>query len=223
MSEDADSGQNDTGTEEGSQTQEESTLLSDGKSPEVQVDASEDKTGGESNAAQGDSQGDSQGETPDEYKFEMPEGVNLDEGLAKAAQPVFKDLGLNQGQADKLTELLVESRARDMNSMNQAYSTQRDNWIKELKEDPNFGGEAFEKNASIAAMVPKRLGTPELVEMLRTTGIGNNPELVRVFHRVSLELGLREDQPGSGEPASAGSEVEDRLYGGTTPNKSALG
>jgi len=42
---------------------------------------------------------------PEKYEFKVPEGQKLNEKVAEQASAVFKELGLTQAQADKLTEI----------------------------------------------------------------------------------------------------------------------
>jgi len=217
MTTETDNGQNDTSTDGDSQSEE--TLLTSTTAtttPEGsgQVKA-EDKAGEEAAGDEGEANvADSQVPEGD-YKFEMPEGMEIDQNLATRANTVFKDLGLTQAQANSLTKMVTEQRIEDAQAGQEAFTKQLDGWVEEIKADPSLGGPNFEKNAGIASAAVEKFGTPELKEMFNQTGAGNHPELFRFC--LAIGKHLVEDQPGTGDAATADGDPADRMYAGTTP------
>ena len=49
-------------------------------------------------------------------------------------------------------------------------------------------GQSYSANMGLAGKVLGQLGTPALAEKLDSTGLGNDPDLVRVFHRIGQLL-----------------------------------
>src|SRR5699024_3254227 len=79
-----------------------------------------------------------------------------------------------------------------------------------------IGGAKFDENLAAAEQAVKALATPELKELLDNTGLGNHPEMVRLF--VKLSPLVREDQ-GLSTGGTRGGESKSRadlLYGDTT-------
>ena len=214
---DNESGQNDTNSAGESQAagatgETGDTLLT--QPGTVEGDAEESGSKQADNEGEGESK-DGEGteasaEVPEKYEFKMPDGVDLDTTTAEAAEVVFKELGLSQDQADKLVALVAESRISDVNAQAEAFNKQLSDWATELKQDQEVGGEAFEENAGVARGAIEAFGSPELKEMLETTGFGNNP----LMFKFALNVGkhLIEDKPGSGERAMMESSAEARLY-----------
>ena len=134
------SGQNDTESAGESQAADtasgDSTLLtgSESQPQDAPVEASSADADGNEEPAP---------EIPEKYEFNMPEGMEVDQSLADEALPVFKELGLSQEQADKLTGLMVAKAERDSQVMADAYQKQISDWATELKNDKDVGGEAF--------------------------------------------------------------------------------
>jgi len=149
-------------------------------------------------------------EVPESYEFNMPEGMELDQALADAATPVFKELGLTQEQANKLTDLWSGQAQAQAQEQSEAFAAQLEKWATELKNDKEVGGEAFDANTATAREAINKLGSDELRELMDSTGIGNNPAMFKFCLAVGKLL--VEDQPGSGTLASAPKDREQVMY-----------
>jgi len=136
---------------------------------------------------------------PEAYAFkDLPEGYAMtDEQLAEVS-PLFKELGLTQEQADKL----VAFDAKRALAAEQAGLEQRQSlvtgWEKSLREDAAFGGANFDANVGVAQKALAQFGTPELSTMLKESGLGSHPEVVRLFHRIGQQLAEGQLHSGSG-------------------------
>jgi hypothetical protein len=205
MTEETDNGQNDTSTVD--------TSTVDDTQLETRTVIPDQEGEQQGEVAQADKDSN---EVPETYEFQMPEGVTINQGMADRAQTVFKELGLNQAEANKLTGMFAEQRAADAEGDNTAFREQLEGWVEDIKADPALGGEQFDENAGIAADAISQFGSPELRDMLNQTGFGNNPELFRFCLNVGKLL--REDQPGSGVSSNSQGNMSDRMYGDTTPD-----
>ncbi|HCF9147872.1 TPA: hypothetical protein NI581_001244 [Pseudomonas aeruginosa] len=129
---------------------------------------------------------------PDAYKFALPEGYDFSAEAQAEWSGVFKELGLTQEQASKLVEMDAKRQASGAQASEQAaieYRNQQvSKWESELKQDAAFGGANFEANVGIAQKALADYGTPELTAMLKESGLGSHPEVVRFFHRVGQQL-----------------------------------
>lgn len=123
--------------------------------------------------------------------FVMPEGVQVNEVLLNEAVPLFKELGLSQGQAQKLVDFQAKQQAQQLDTFNQQLET----WANQAKADKEYGGDKFEENVAIARVAVNKFGTPELKQLLDNHGVGNHPEIIRFMVRVGQLT--REDVPGS--------------------------
>ncbi|MFK1042627.1 hypothetical protein ACIUV2_27010 [Pseudomonas aeruginosa] len=129
---------------------------------------------------------------PDAYKFALPEGYDFSAEAQAEWSGVFKELGLTQEQASKLVEMDAKRQASGAQASEQAaieYRNQQvSKWESELKQDATFGGANFEANVGIAQKALADYGTPELTAMLKESGLGSHPEVVRFFYRVGQQL-----------------------------------
>jgi hypothetical protein len=125
---------------------------------------------------------------PEKYEFTMPEGMELDTALAEKVDPVLRELGLSNEQANKLASTFAEYRASESQRQSDAYAQQVEDWGKSARDDKEFGGAAFEKNVAAAQTAIGKFGTPELKALL-ADGLGNHPELIRFCVRVGKAIG----------------------------------
>lgn len=153
------------------------------------------------------------------YTFTMPEGVEIDQELADALMPEFKELGLTNGQAQKLIDKYIgQQQARleaHASSPEGAWSAVahkyfKDNgtpekWADTAKADKDIGGDKWNGTVDSATRFINTMGTPELKAFLNASGGGNHPELIRIFAKAGALI--KEDNPadggagGSGKPA----------------------
>ncbi|MGV6475357.1 hypothetical protein [Azotobacter vinelandii] len=130
---------------------------------------------------------------PEQYSFaNLPEGYAIDDAALAEWSPVFKELGLTQEQAEKLVALDAKRVLASQRAAEQAATDQRNQmvsgWEASLKADPNFGGANFDANVATASEALAAYGSPELSAMLKESGLGSHPEVVRFFHRVGKEI-----------------------------------
>ena len=178
-----------------------------------------DKAGDDDSESAGEDDGskEADSEAPESYDFQLPEGMEMDKGLAEAATGAFKDVGLTQEQANKITEAYAGVIASQAKQQQEAFTKQLDDWKTELKDDQTFGGDNFDENAGkvsafIHATVPPEL-KESVIGLLNTSGAGNHPGLVKYFHHLSSIMPVGEDQPGSGQHTTeTGKSREERMY-----------
>ena len=178
------------------------------------ADAAADDTAA-SDESQGDSDAGTEGNDtpPDTYAdFALPEGMTLDETALAEANPMFKELGLNQEQAQKVIDLYAQQVQAGSQKQVDDFNQLMDDWLTASKNDGEFGGDKFDENIKVAQNAIAKYGTPELKQLLEDHGVGNHPEVVRFMVRVGQTL--KEDNPGEtgGAPAQKKDRVE-VLYG----------
>ena len=139
--------------------------------------------------------------------FAMPEGVTLDETVLAEATPIFKELGLNQEQAQKLIDFHAAQVQAGSQTQIDNFTQLMNDWREQSKNDSEFGGDKFEENVKIAQAAVTKYGTPGLKQLLEDHGVGNHPEVVRFM--VNVGKTLKEDIPGASGTAT--SQAEDRV------------
>lgn len=144
---------------------------------------------------------------PEKYELKAPEGMELDASAMDAAAPIFKDLGLTNDQAQKLTDVYAEQMARIAQQQRDTWVKQHEGWVSSMKSDAEYGGDTFTASlGKMAHVIDKTMGeqAPAFKQMLDITGAGNHPEMARFLYRVGKALG--EDGFVRGNNAGAMSE-----------------
>lgn len=171
--------------------------------------ATDDTSGEDGNIeATGDDTDASSQTSPDAYAdFVMPEGVELDSALLTEATPLFKELNLNQEQAQKLVDFQAKQAKASSESQVDTFNQLMNDWQEQSKNDKEFGGDKFEENVGIARSAIDKFGTPELKQLLEEHGVGNHPEVIRFMVKVGKLTA--EDVPGG--TTVAPSKAQDRV------------
>lgn len=194
-------------------TEESQTLLG-GEGEEAPKDA-EKADNAETKNDEGDGEKDSEATAFDVAKIEMPEGFeSLDENLMAEFTPLAKELNLTQEQGQKFISMHAQTLKSMQDAQQKAHGEQLEQWAKDAKADKEFGGDKFDENLNVARKAIAKFGSPELKEMLDQSGLGNHPEVIRVFHKIGKAIS--EDNPVSAKPDTGQKKsIEERLYGGS--------
>jgi hypothetical protein len=122
---------------------------------------------------------------PDTYTFTAPDGRTLDAGAIEAATPIFKELGLNQAQADKLVEFYNKQTGDIAQKNLDAVNTMREGWRTAVNADPEIGGKLDAVKADIGkalSQLPPAL-SQEFRDAMDLTGAGDHPAFIKAFHK----------------------------------------
>jgi hypothetical protein len=125
--------------------------------------------------------------TADEYKFEeakLPDGMNYDANLEGKFKSVAHMAGLNGKQAAMMRDMFVAYQAETFNSARTEYSQSREQATAELQKEL---GSAYEPYVNAAKVALKEFADPKFVEFLEQSGLGNHPELIRIFGKIGRE------------------------------------
>jgi hypothetical protein len=225
MSDAATTGQQPTDT--GTAAPADTTMLTDTTSATTDTPATEQQTqpnngeqdnpdgkAGESTETKADDADKPQG-APEEYAdFSMPEGVELDAEIGGEFKTLAKELNLSQDAAQKFADLGAKQAQKFAQAQADAMAQARQTWAEEARADKEFGGDKFDENLAHAKKAMDTFGSDELRRLLNETGLGNHPEVLRVF--VKAGKAISEDRFVPGERARSTQTTAQRLYGNTT-------
>lgn len=162
----------------------------------------------------------SEQKAPEKYEdFKLPEGTEVDTELMGEFTTLAKDLNLTQEQAQKLAELGGKIALKANGPGEEAIIEQAKGvWGKEVLADKELGGDKLAENLSVAKKTLDTFGTPALTELLNKSGMGNHPEVIRLFLKVGKQIS--DDKVlVSGNRAPSPQNHADKLYGSSS-NKS---
>lgn len=91
-----------------------------------------------------------------------------------------------------VSEIAPLMAAETVRVQQEAALAQVNEWSAQSKADKEFGGDRFDANLAIAKKSMLAFASPALVELLNTTGLGNHPEVIRMFYKSGLAIS--EDQ-----------------------------
>lgn len=145
---------------------------------------------------------------PEKYEFKAAEGQKFDDSVLEQFSEVARELDLPQDAAqkvlDKMAPVLQARQAEVVEKM-------RTEWADTAKTDKEFGGEKLNENLSVAKKALDQFATPELRTLLNETGLGNHPEVIRMFYRAGKAIS--EDQSFvSGRPMASKQDKAAVLY-----------
>lgn len=145
---------------------------------------------------------------PESYQgFDLPEGFDVDEAALTSFQEMAKDIGLDQGKAQKVVDLYTKMSAETQEQQLSAWKKTVDDWATDTKADKEIGGDRFNENLGVAKRALDQFGSAELNQALVTSGMGNHPEFIRFAMKVGR--GMTEDKMthsgggGTGEKSRA--------------------
>lgn len=150
--------------------------------------------------------------------LKLPENSTLDPKVVDEVVSFAKEQKLTQAQAQAILErenqaVATFSQAQE-EKLKEISSVK---WIRELQEDKEFGGEKFKENIQLAEKAFTRFATPEFVSLMKSTGLGNHPELNRIFFRIGKEM--QDDKLVSAKPTQTNPKtIVERLYGKNEPS-----
>ena len=179
---------------------EKTTPATEKSSTEVKTEAKsadvKDVLGDKKTEAKAEAKPEAKPVVPDKYEFKAPESWaahdwELDPKIIDRATPLFKELALSNEQAQKLVNFYAEESQKDHEATIAKVQEQSDEWLKELKADPDIGGKLDQVKATVGRLYDS-LGDPKLVadfkEQMTITGIGNNPTFVRLFNKLAQKF-----------------------------------
>jgi len=139
---------------------------------------------------------------PIEYNFELPEGVSMADETLEGLKSLASDLKLDQESADKVKDLGVEMLKKWETAQSDALETMRTEWAESAKADEEIGGVKFNENLAGAKAAMDKFATPELTALLNESGLGNHPEMIRLFWKLNNQISDDSLVAGSAAPVS---------------------
>lgn len=141
---------------------------------------------------------------PEAYAdYKSPEGHTPDAEATKAANAVFKEIGLTQEQAQKVMNLGFERDLAAQKAQSNAIEQMKSEWGDQLKTDKTIGG----KLDVVKADIGKALSTldPTTKANFQTamdaTGVGNHPAFVKAIYELAQKV--NEGKHVGGNPPAA--------------------
>lgn len=152
---------------------------------------------------------------PETYEFKTLDGAALNAASVAEFSVIAKELGLPQDAAQKLIDTLTPSfQERGKQSIADAVATYRADLVTQVKADKELGGDKLDANLAIAKKARDAFGTPALRTLLNQSGLGDHPEVIRMFYKVGQAISEDKLVTGGTKPTKGEVDAATRLYGG---------
>lgn len=124
------------------------------------------------------------------FDLKLPEGSFLDAAHIEKVIAFAKSKGLSNEQAQEQLNKDAETvKAESHKAQMAQIEKNKTEWFKLAEGDKEIGGAVFKENAELAKRVVHKFATEPFIKALDETGLGNHPELIRVFARIGKEMG----------------------------------
>lgn len=213
----------------------------DGDKKPAEGDAGDANKQGDEGSAQGDEGGEGDGKKPDDQakrapekyeSFKLAENVKITPQVQEKFEAIARELDLPQEAAQKLIDLAPELNKMQTAQLIEVAKATTQKWAEDTKGDKELGGsgnaETLKANLALAAKARNAFATPELLTLLDTfdpkrnpngTGLGNHPEVIRLFTRIGKSISEDNKVVVGGASRPTEKTPAQRLYGNTTPKK----
>lgn len=126
---------------------------------------------------------------PEAYEdFTLPEGMDMDAEVLGEFKTLAKELNIPQAKAQQLIDFQTQLATKQAEQYQAAVTKQAQDWAAAIKNDPDVGGENYDKSVASAVKVIQSFGDPALTELLNNSGLGNHPALFKFCHRISAAI-----------------------------------
>lgn len=148
------------------------------------------------------------------YDLKVPEGLTVDAALMDKFKAASLEGKVAPAAAQGYLDLYHEALKTAQSSANDAASAQSASWLTETLALPEFTGAT--KDASLATLgrFMDEYGSNDLKAVLDSTGLGNNPHVVRALLKAAQALDEGRPAP-AGAPANPGPNNGKPLLGRT--------
>lgn len=127
-------------------------------------------------------------QVPDKYELKLPDGALIDPKRVDEIAAFAKAQGLSNEQAQGILERENGAVSSFVQNQNETIKAKTESWVSEVKADKELGGDNFPQTVEAAKRAVDKFATPDFKKHLEETGLGNHPELVRVFARIGKAM-----------------------------------
>lgn len=158
-------------------------------------------------------------ELPEKYELTAPEGLEINDEVLAEIDPVFRDLKLNNEQANKVIALAGPFAERIQQQAIDQHLATATTWAKEAKDDPDIGKGNWPETDRLVAKALDRFAGPSkkdangaeqnpLRAILNDSKLGNHPAMIRAWRDIGRAVSEDTDFV---RPDAGAAEKKDRL------------
>ena len=140
------------------------------------------------------------------YEFKSPEGMEFAQGDLDEFKSIAKDLKLPAEQAQRIVDLAAKREQARVEMLAQTKAE----WATQTMADKELGKP---ENLALARKAVETFGSPELQDLLFSSGLGNHHVFVRVFFNAGKHLSEDSVVGNAGGGGASSRSTADILYG----------
>lgn len=137
---------------------------------------------------------------PASYTISLPDGMYLSDDMRDAFTATAHKYGLTNEAANALIALHIQQVNANERERVSRMADRSAQYERATRQDPEIGGAKFESAIAAAKTALNRFGTKALIDVLDETGLGNHPEIVRLFARLGKSISEGRYVPTQGQP-----------------------
>jgi hypothetical protein len=150
----------------------------------------------------------------------IPEGKTWDKEAGGVFLNYVEEAKIPPEVAKKLITLYSEQQDKmfaaeqaAQTATQEALANEEAEWEKASKADPEFGGQKWDASQAVITRGMQHLATPEYVALMNRQGLGNHPEVLRIWYRVGQTVG--EDGGLAAGGANTALKSDEEVFYGT--------
>lgn len=143
------------------------------------------------------------------YELKLGEKSELSKKDIEEVEAFAKENKLSKESAQKLLDSREANYAQFKSAQTEMLKERQVKWLEEVKTDKEIGGVNFDKSIALAKMPIAKYASPSFKKMLDDSGLGNHPEVIKLFARIGKSM---QDDTIVDAPKSAASKAEKPVY-----------
>lgn len=148
---------------------------------------------------------------PSELK--LPDGVKVDAKLLESFKATGAELKLDVAGQQKVLDVFLAQQKAEIEADETRFKQQEAKWAEEITKDPELGGAQLAASRTAASKAVMKYGGEPLAQLLKATGLDNNPVLFRTFAKLGKAMGEDTIGGSNAPPAPPAPTLESALYG----------
>lgn len=125
---------------------------------------------------------------PEKYELEMPQESLLGDDHVKDVEKFAREHKMSNKQAQQLLDRDAKITENFLKSQVEDHQIRVDDWKKEIEADPEYGGDKYNDTVVLAKSAVDKFGSQAFKDLLKNSGYGNHPEVVKIFAEIGREI-----------------------------------
>lgn len=159
---------------------------------------------------------------PTTYDLKVPDKATVDPAIVERTAAIARAQGLDNAAGQVLLDGMIAEVSAQEKAVAAAWQpggalwkARDEAWSAQALADPELGGskEALATSVEYANKVVDRLADPDLKELLKVTGWGSHPAVLRLLNRIGRGMSESSFRPGKGAAGGGPKTAAEKLYG----------